>query len=277
MRKYVYTYLLPINSIAYFRRIVKQPELKSPAPVDIHPSWAGGNRYIMMSRNNTRNIIDDGFNAEFTETAFFDGILEMPVIEAPNKIVVPNAVIPFSLRNRSKNFDEFPIFYEFDTKFSDILKDPESFVTDLRRFPGMVTLDCSVYWDSPLTAQIANVYRSRAIGCYFQKRGFYVIPNVRWGDERSYTTEVLPEKFAFLGLPKHSIVSIGTYGCCQTEEEKYHLYHGLKAMLDELAPEVVLVYGSMPEKIFGEFQTRTRFINYPDWISMKRGAKHGNQ
>jgi len=25
---------------------------------------------------------------------------------------------------------------------------------------------------------------------------------VRWGDERSYTTRKLPEKFAFLGLPK---------------------------------------------------------------------------
>lgn len=222
-------------------------------------------------------IIDDGFNAEFTETAFFDGILEIPVIEAPKKIIIPDAVIPFSLRNQSKDYSEFPVFYEPDIKFAEILKDPESFINDLNRFPGMVTLDCSVYWDSPLTAQIANVYRSHAIGHYFQKRGFYVIPNVRWGDERSYTTEVLPEKFAFLGLPKHSIVSVGTYGCSQSREEKYHLYHGLKAMMMELEPEVVLVYGSMSNKIFNEFSTRSRFVNYQDWISAKKGVQNGNQ
>ena len=116
----------------------------------------------------SRCIIDDGFNAEFTETAFFDGILEIPVIEAPKKIIIPDAVIPFSLRNRSKDYSEFPVFYEPDIKFAEILKNPESFINDLNRFPGMVTLDCSVYWDSPLTAQIANVYRSRAIGHYFR-------------------------------------------------------------------------------------------------------------
>jgi hypothetical protein len=41
-------------------------------------------------------------------------------------------------------------------------------------------------------------------------------------------------------------------------------------MLDELSPEVVLVYGGMPECIFGEFEGRTRFVNYPDWTSTKR-------
>ena len=39
-----------------------------------------------------------------------------------------------------------------------------------------------------------------------------MIPNVRWGDERSCTAECYGEKAAFLGLPKHSIVSISTYG-----------------------------------------------------------------
>ena len=41
-------------------------------------------------------------------------------------------------------------------------------------------------------------------------------------------------------------------------------------MLDELSPEVVLVYGGMPEAMFGQFKERTKFVNYPDWISTKR-------
>lgn len=105
---------------------------------------------------------------------------------------------------------------------------------------------------------------------FLQSRGLYVIPNIRWGDERSFTTVELPEKFAFLGAPKNSIVSIGTYGCIQSRENKNYFRQGLSAMIDELSPEVVLVYGGMPECIFGEFRDRTHFVNYPDWTSTKR-------
>jgi hypothetical protein len=38
-------------------------------------------------------------------------------------------------------------------------------------------------------------------------------------------------------------------------------------MLNELEPEVVLVYGSMPDKIFGDLKSRTRFVQYTDWTS----------
>lgn len=223
-----------------------------------------------MDMTKNKIIIDDGFNPEFVETAFFDGVLEMPCIEAPKKIVIPTAVIPYSLHNKSIDHSEFIVFYEYDTNFGDILRAPADFYKIINSFPGMVTLDNSVYCDSPLIVQIANVYRSRAIGRFYQSKGVYVIPNVRWGDERSYTTSVLPEKFAFLGLPKHSILSIGTYGACQSKEEKYHLRHGLIAMLDELEPEVVLVYGAMPDAIFGDLSNRTIFVQFPDWTSSKR-------
>ncbi len=123
----------------------------------------------------------------------------------------------------------------------------------------------------PLCLQIANIYMNRAIGHHLQQQGLYVVPNIRWGDERTYTTSVLPEKVAFLGVEKHSIVSIGTYGCVRGEENRHHFRNGLIAMLDELEPEIVLVYGSMPKGIFQELETRTRFVQYPDWItSMKR-------
>ena len=125
----------------------------------------------------------------------------------------------------------------------------------------------------PLVLQISNTYMSRAIGHYLQQQGIYVIPNVRWRDERSYTTCELPEKFAFLGLPKHSIVSIGTYGCIQSKINKYYFKEGLRAMLEELEPEVVIVYGSMPDSIFGEFKCKTKFIQYNDWITKKKGVK----
>ena len=227
-----------------------------------------------------KNSFDEGFNLELVETAFFDGVLEIPKIEPPKEIFIPKNVIPFSKRNRSKNFSECVVFYEHDINFADIVRNPEDFVKDLLRFPAVVTPDNSLYRDAPLTMQIANVYRNRAIGHYLQKNGVYVITNVRWGDERSYSNEflsengekiILPEKFAFLGAPKNSIVSVGTYGCIKSKEDKFYFREGLEAMLDELMPEVVLVYGSMPKKIFtAEILSKTNFVRYSDWISQVR-------
>ena len=38
-------------------------------------------------------------------------------------------------------------------------------------------------------------------------------------------------------------------------------------MLDELEPEVVLVYGAMPVKIFGDLMNKTRFVQFDDWTT----------
>ncbi len=129
-----------------------------------------------------------------------------------------------------------------------------------------------MYRCAPLAVQITNVYRNRAIGCHFQKKGLYVIPQIRWGSEETYTTIVLPEKIAFLGAPKNSILAIGTYGCIQHREDKYHFKAGLEAMLETLEPEIVLVYGSMPDSIFGDYLHTTRFVQYDDWTTAKHGG-----
>lgn len=42
-------------------------------------------------------------------------------------------------------------------------------------------------------------------------------------------------------------------------------------MLNELTPKVVLVYGSMPKKIFSaDIMSKTNFVRYPDWIAQVR-------
>lgn len=217
-----------------------------------------------------KNLIDDGFNAELVAKAFFAGNLEIPCIEKPDTIIIPKALIPFTKIKLSKNYTETVHFYEHDKRFSDVLTCTKEYLSELEKFSSVISPDCSLYRDMPLCLQIANTYMNRAVGCYLQSQGLYVIPNVRWGDERSYTTIELPEKFAFLGVPKNSIVSIGTYGCIKSRDNKQYFSEGLSAMLDELTPEVVLVYGGMPNVIFDQFRTRTNFVNYPDWISVKK-------
>lgn len=217
--------------------------------------------------NKIENLVDEGLRVSLVETAFFDGDLEIPHISAPEKMIIPKGLIPFSLRERNQDFNDFVCFYERDVNFREILTHTEDFVDSLKRFPGIVSPDCSLYVDAPLCVQLTSIYLNRAVGYYLQSKGLYVIPNIRWGDERTYTTEMFRNKVAFLGVEKHSIVSIGTYGQIKSAESKRLFREGLIAMLDELEPEIVIVYGTMPDKIFHGLLDRTRFVSYPDWTS----------
>ena len=216
---------------------------------------------------NKENLVDEGFRVSLVETAFFDGKFEIPHIDAPNKIIIPNGMVPFSVRERSQDKKDFVCFYEHDVNFREILTKTEEYVDELKQYPGIITPDCSLYIDAPLCVQIADIYLNRAVGHYLQKQGLYVIPNIRWGDERTYKEEFLGEKVAFQGVDKHSIVSVGTYGQIQSAESKRFFREGLSEMIKELEPEVVLVYGSMPDTIFADFKDATRFVPYPDWTT----------
>lgn len=235
-----------------------------------------------MSKYKRKAIIDDGMNPELVSGADFDGYLGIPLIRKPNKFFIPSDIVPFTKRNRIDDKNIAIGFYEMDTEFADVLISPANFIEEFCKQPlvtpesvkSVLSPDCSLYRDAPLAVQIANIYRNRAIGYYYQAHGAYVIPQVRWGNALTYTTQILPEPVAFLGVEKHSIVAIGTYGCFRTRDDKYHFEAGLAAMMETLEPEIVLVYGSMNKKIFGPYLKLAQFIAYPDWITRVKGGDH---
>lgn len=216
------------------------------------------------------NIIDDGYHPELVQHALFAGKMEVPILAPPSRILIPNSMTPFSKRKYADSNDTAICEYEHDCRFSELVYNPALLLNELRNYAAFITPDCSLYRDMPLCLQIANTYMNRAVGAYFQSEGLYVIPNVRWGDERSFTTCELPEKIAFLGVPKNSILSIGTYGCIRGAENRYYFKAGLDAMLQELTPQVVLVYGAMPHDIFKDYLSYTTFVQYDDWTTRKR-------
>lgn len=224
----------------------------------------------MKSFEKEKAILDDGCNPELVQGVHWDGFLEIPTITKPSYFLTPKMIVPFSQRNRCGNPKDCMIcFNEMDFRWSEILIQPEAFIDDLQRFAGIISPDCSLYRNAPLAVQITNLYRNRAVGAYFQRQCCYVVPQIRCGSIETFSTRIFPEPIAFLGVEKHSIVAIGTYGCIQTKEDKKVFKAGLQAMLDYLCPEIVLVYGSMPKSIFNDFINSTRFIQYPDWISYK--------
>ena len=213
--------------------------------------------------------LTDGCNPELVVGAEFDGVFEIPVIKKPRKIIIPDRLVPFSKMGKVEGKSFAVCEYENDSEFRDILLNPDSYVEILKNYQGFITPDCSIYRDMPLALQITNIYRNRAIGYYFQKKGVYVIPCVRWGDERTYTTKFLPERIAFSGVEPHSIVSVGSYGQLQNKINRYYFEAGIDAMMEYLEPETVLVYGKMPDEIERKYP-ETHFVEYPDYTSLVR-------
>ena len=214
-------------------------------------------------------LLSDGCNPELVKGAKFDGIFEIPIIKKPKKFIIPKKLVPFSKMDKADKKTFAVCEYENDTEFSDLLAHPDEYIEILKQYQGFISPDCSIYRDMPLAIQITNIYRNRAIGYCMQKHGVYVIPCVRWGDERTYTTKFLPEKIAFAGVEKHSIVSVGSYGQLKNRVNRYFFEAGMDAMMETLEPEIVLVYSKMPEEVKTKYP-ETQFVEYEDWTSIMR-------
>ncbi len=121
----------------------------------------------------------------------------------------------------------------------------------------------------PLSMQIWNTYRNRALSFWMQNNGINVIPNVVWGHENTY-------EFCFDGIQRGSTVSISTNGCIRNKADRYYFKKGLLKMLETIAPETVIVYSNMPNDIFeNSIKKGINFINIPNYHDTirKRGVE----
>lgn len=185
----------------------------------------------------------DCFHAYMVRGAKFCGNWDIPLLENISQ-TIPERMVLFT--NRAK--DNSPStaclhFYTDDWRFTGIWNYPIRYLKTLQRYGAVVTPDFSVYMDMPLALQVDSVYRSHAVGFWLGKCGIPVIPNIRWGDERSY-------EFCFDGIPTHSMVAIGTNGCLRNPLDRKTFKLGLDVMCFRLQPHTILVYGPTPKDMF---------------------------
>ena len=198
-----------------------------------------------MSKNNSsRSGCKDVFHAFLVKNAEYDGQLEIPIIKPQDDL--PNKLILFSKILGCKDYDQWVCFYEDDVSFERIWNRPERYLPILSKFKGVITPDFSLYRDMPLVMQQWNIYRGRAIGHWLQENGIHVIPNIRWGDERTYDA-------ACLGISQRSTIAVGSHGCIKLTEERKQFAKGLDYVISKLHPKVIVVYGTAPEAVFGKF------------------------
>ena len=189
----------------------------------------------------------DVFHSFLVENADYDGYFELPQIKTSNQL--PDRVITFSkaMSKTWNDFDCWVVFYEHDRNFERVWNNPKQYLNKLKKFRGVVSPDFSLYRNMPLVMQMWNTYRGRAIAVWLQNNGVEVIPNVRIGDERTFS-------FCFDAVEENKTVAIGTHGCIKRKEDKIFFKIGLARMVQKLSPKTIIVYGSAPDSIFKPYR-----------------------
>jgi len=199
-----------------------------------------------MSKEKFNN---DVFHTFLVENAVYDDYIELPVLKT--SVLLPEKVITFSkaMNRNFKDFDCFVIFYEDDEKFERLWNNPKRYLSKLKKFKGIISPDFSLYRNMPLCMQMWNTYRGRALALWLQNNGVEVIPNVRFGDERTFS-------FCFDGIEENKTVAVGTHGCIKRKEDKIFFKAGLAQMVQRLSPKTIIVYGAAPDSIFKPYKEK---------------------
>lgn len=175
----------------------------------------------------------------------------MPILEGVD--YKPAGLIDWSAA-RSTATGKLVHFFVDDYRFEAVWNRPEDHLARLRSHDAVCTPDFSLYSDMPYPVQQWNVYRSRALGYWWQQQGLTVIPTLQWSTPMSYG-------FAFQGLPQHSTVAVSTIGCRHNDETMELWRAGMSYALETLHPARVIMYGAAIDGIDWGDTDLVRFDN----------------
>ena len=212
----------------------------------------------------------DVWNAYMAEGTIFTQndipLCPTTALEVPRAIITWEEAKSILKRNNAINddsflYDAFVCFYIDDYKFDGprgIWHDSEHALKVLRHFTGLITPDFSTYQDFPMPIKLYATYRMRLFGYWAGSKGLAVINNVRWGTPESFN-------YCFNGVPKNSIVAIGTVGGSprkQIDRERFEI--GLKELVRVLQPHTIVVYGSANYPCFDKLiEQGIKVVSYP--------------
>ncbi len=164
------------------------------------------------------------------------GTYDFPKLEASNYI--PKKLIPFNMAQSERHPEDKCIhFYIDDYQFERLWNFPQRYLQMLKRFEGVITTDFSMFTYMPKAQRIWNCYRNRVMAYWMQKNDINIIPVVEWSEYADFD-------WCLDGLPKQSVLSIGTYGCHKSAIRRYGLIKGVERVCRELEPKALICYGA---------------------------------
>ena len=197
------------------------------------------------NKNKQRKSCKDVFNAFLVTFASYAGLFEFPCIKPTHEI--PNKLICFSKALKATDYNQWVHFYEYDYLFERLWRHPRKYLNILQKYNGVILPDFSLYRDMPFVMQLWNIYRSRAIGHWLQLHGVKVIPNIRFGDKRTY-------RICCDGISKHCVIAVGSHGNLKKLADREIFLEGLDVVVQILHPTVIIIYGSASDKYFKKYK-----------------------
>lgn len=195
---------------------------------------------------NERHRTNDTYNLDIIDIDnSTNDFWQMPIIKNDN--FIPSDLMGFNYAKSSDNKNTGIHFYLDDYQFERIWNNPGEYIDILSDYECILSPDFSLYLDMPMPMKIWNIYRSRQIGQYYQSVGIKVIPTISWGERETF-------EFAFKGIPKGSIVSISTIGVKKDEDAFKIWKDGMDAMIQEIQPSTILVYGGKLDYDYGDIK-----------------------
>lgn len=194
--------------------------------------FKSGKDGFIRGQERVRN--NHGWNLDKCNIEDCAGDLQLPVMDPMD--VCPSNMTAFNFAKSAKRFDTGIHFCIDDYQFERVWNTPEKYVELLRKFECVVTPDFSVYTDMPYPMKLWNIYRSLALGRYWQDQGLKVVPNVTWSDEASLS-------WIFEGYPKGGTIFISTLGVTKVNEYANECAKGFPQLEKVVHPSRILLLG----------------------------------
>ena len=199
------------------------------------------------TRDDERLRTDRSYNLDKVNIYDCSGFWELPTIIRQGE--VPDDLIGFNYVMNTDVSGYGVHFYVDDYQFERVWNDPDKYIPYLEKAQCVLVPDFSLYMDMPLPMKLWNLYRSRALAHYWQRKGLKVIPSLIWADEKSY-------KYCFEGIPKGSIVAVSTVGVKNNKEAMKVWTDGMDAAIKRINPSMILLYGGNFGYDFGDIPVK---------------------
>lgn len=179
------------------------------------------------------------------EKVKFDGYgkYDIPIINSEEYVECKWIGFNYSTSCRNRN-DKGVHFFLDDYQFERIWTDIDRYKQLFLNYKAIMTPDFSMYADWPLAMNIWNHYRKHYIGAYLQKAGIKVIPSICWLGKDSF-------EWCFDGEPVGGCVAVSSIGTQMNDQDKMGFLYGYDAMLERLNPNVIILYGTVPNECRG--------------------------
>lgn len=187
----------------------------------------------------------------------------MPKVQKVNSFELPSMAIPFSKAMSGTHKDIVMVFYEPDTNFARVLHNPKRYVEPLKKFTCVVGPDFSQKIGMDPFVNFSNNWWNKALTAYFQSKGIFMIANVTWSDPSSYS-------YAFVGIPKHSVIAINCTGIKGNHAAMYLWRKGYEEALRVLQPVLIIRYG---DKMPGEREDISVYYENINLKNLRNGRK----